>query len=87
VDVVIPAGIHIGTHWFVALPVAWWLCFKAGLGPTGVWWGYCAGIVLSGIFLLLRGRTTIGALARRGFPTRRDTLPAVEPVPPMGLEQ
>ncbi len=84
VDVVIPAVIHIGTHWLVALPVAWWLCFNAGLGPTGVWWGYCAGIVLSGILLLWRTRHTIARLTQGGFPPNRRPLPAVEPTPQMG---
>lgn len=41
-------------YWFVALPLGWTLGFQAALGPTGLWWGLIAGLMLAAIGLNLR---------------------------------
>jgi len=41
-------------HWFVGLPVALYLGFRAGLGIVGLWWGLCAGLTVVAILLFLR---------------------------------
>ncbi len=42
--------------WVLGLPVSLWLCFRAGLGPAGLWWGLVLGLVIVAVFLLLRVR-------------------------------
>ncbi len=69
-DVVVPAGAYMGLFWLVAMPLAWVLGFDWQLGAEGVWWGYCSGIMLSGLFMVGRfvwvsrsksGKTAIAA--------------------------
>jgi multidrug resistance protein, MATE family len=53
-DVKFALGAGILAWWFVALPVCWVLGFAAGLGATGVWLGFCAGLVVAAGTLLGR---------------------------------
>ena len=39
-------------HWVVGLPLGYLLCFSAGLGVVGLWWGLSAGLVICGLALL-----------------------------------
>jgi MATE family multidrug resistance protein len=41
-------------HWFVGLPIALLLGFKAHLGIVGMWWGLCAGLTVVAVLLFLR---------------------------------
>ncbi|MEO8380029.1 MAG: MATE family efflux transporter [Acidobacteriota bacterium] len=41
-------------HWFVGLPVALYLGFRANLGIVGLWWGLCAGLTVVAVLLFLR---------------------------------
>lgn len=41
-------------HWFVGMPVAWYLGFHRGMGVTGLWWGLCAGLIAVAILLFFR---------------------------------
>jgi len=53
-------------HWIVGLPLGYLLCFSAGLGVVGLWWGLSAGLVICGLALLtvwIKGTT---AFSRKG---------------------
>ncbi|MEO6212522.1 MAG: MATE family efflux transporter, partial [Vicinamibacterales bacterium] len=39
-------------HWVVGLPVGYWLCFGAGFGVIGLWWGLSLGLIICGAVLL-----------------------------------
>lgn len=41
-------------HWFVGMPVAWYLGFHRGMGVAGLWWGLCAGLIAVAILLFVR---------------------------------
>ena len=49
-------------YWLVGIPVSFYLGFKTGLGPAGLWWGLVLGLGLVGTSLLIRVRNR---LARR----------------------
>jgi multidrug resistance protein, MATE family len=40
-------------HWFVGLPLGYWLCFTLGRGVLGLWWGLSAGLIICGVVLSL----------------------------------
>lgn len=40
-------------HWAVGLPVGYWLCFGAGFGAVGLWWGLSLGLIICGAVLLV----------------------------------
>lgn len=42
---------NLGGHWFVGLPLGYTLCFVAGLGVVGLWWGLSIGLVICGVAL------------------------------------
>jgi len=46
------AMINLVGYWLLALPMAWWLTFRAGLGLAGVWWGLALGLALVAVGLL-----------------------------------
>ncbi|MEO5896280.1 MAG: MATE family efflux transporter [Vicinamibacterales bacterium] len=39
-------------HWGVGLPFGYWLCFTAGYGVVGLWWGLSLGLIICGAILL-----------------------------------
>jgi multidrug resistance protein, MATE family len=41
-------------YWAVGLPVGWFLAFRAGLGPVGIWIGLSTGLAAVALLLLLR---------------------------------
>ncbi len=43
---------NLAGHWFIGLPLGYVLCFSAGLGVVGLWWGLSAGLMVCGIALL-----------------------------------
>jgi multidrug resistance protein, MATE family len=49
---------NLAGHWGVGLPLGYALCFTAGLGVVGLWWGLSSGLIICGIALL-------GAWSRR----------------------
>jgi MATE family multidrug resistance protein len=49
-------------YWLVGIPVSFYLGFRTGLGPAGLWWGLVLGLGLVGTSLLIRVRNR---LARR----------------------
>ena len=43
---------NLAAHWFIGLPLGYTLCFAAGLGIAGLWWGLSLGLIICGIALL-----------------------------------
>jgi MATE family multidrug resistance protein len=61
-------------YWVIGLPVSYYLCFIAGWGPVGLWWGLVLGLGLVAAFLLIRVRLGLGRQQHRVMIDR--------PVPP-----
>ena len=40
-------------HWLVGLPLGYALCFAAGRGVVGLWWGLSAGLMICGVALVV----------------------------------
>lgn len=59
-DTRVPMLITLVSYWVVGMPVAWWLAFRAGLGPAGLWWGLTAGLGMAALGLSLRFRRKAG---------------------------
>lgn len=45
------------SYYLIAIPAAYFLGFKAGLGITGIWIGFPVGLTMAGIFYYLRFRS------------------------------
>lgn len=43
---------NLAGHWFIGLPLGYTLCFTAGLGVIGLWWGLSSGLIICGVALL-----------------------------------
>lgn len=50
------------SYYIIAIPAAYLLGFKAGLGATGIWIGFPIGLTTAGIFYFLRFRKRIKAM-------------------------
>ena len=44
---------NLAGHWFIGLPLGYALCFTAGLGVLGLWWGLSTGLIICGVALLI----------------------------------
>ena len=51
-----PLVVSLLGYWVFALPISLWLCFQAGWGPQGLWWGLVAGLMVVALMLLARAR-------------------------------
>lgn len=51
-----PLIVSLLGYWGFALPISLWLCFRAGWGPQGLWWGLVAGLMVVAMMLLVRVR-------------------------------
>jgi len=51
-DTTTPMLLNLGAHWFLGLPIAYWLCFVRGWGVSGLWVGLTTGLVLIGATLI-----------------------------------
>ncbi|HXG54911.1 MAG TPA: MATE family efflux transporter [Vicinamibacterales bacterium] len=51
-------------HWFVGLPVGYWLCFQRGYGVIGLWWGLSLGLIICGAVLLVAWARRVHELKR-----------------------
>ncbi|HSC28961.1 MAG TPA: MATE family efflux transporter, partial [Vicinamibacterales bacterium] len=54
---------NLAGHWFIGLPFGYTLCFVAGYGVIGLWWGLSIGLIICGIALLVVWSRRIRALA------------------------
>jgi MATE family multidrug resistance protein len=61
-DVHLPAVANVVGYWALGLPVGFWLAFRQGAGPAGVWLGLVLALAVVAAILLLR----LAAVARRG---------------------
>ena len=43
---------NLAGHWFIGLPLGYSLCFVAGLGVVGLWWGLSTGLMICAVALL-----------------------------------
>jgi MATE family multidrug resistance protein len=43
---------NLAGHWIIGLPLGYVLCFTAGLGVIGLWWGLSSGLIICAIALL-----------------------------------
>jgi MATE family multidrug resistance protein len=59
-------------HWFVGLPLGYALCFTAGVGVAGLWWGLSTGLIICGVALLVVWTRRIGALQAAATSHDRD---------------
>ncbi|MBM4777823.1 MAG: MATE family efflux transporter [Archangiaceae bacterium] len=41
-------------HWFIGLPLSWWLGVRGDLGVVGLWWGLSAGLSVVGVAVFIR---------------------------------
>ena len=57
-DVRSPVFANVVGFWLLGLPLGWWLGYRQGLGPAGLWWGLVIGLFLvaAGLMLVLRLR-------------------------------
>ena len=53
---------NLGAHWAVGLPLGYLLCFHAGYGVVGLWWGLSVGLIICGIGLIAIWRMKASAL-------------------------
>jgi len=58
-DTKTPTWINLFCYWLLQIPVAWYLAYRAGLGPRGVYLGICgadAVLAIVAVILFRRGR-------------------------------
>jgi multidrug resistance protein, MATE family len=55
---------NLAGHWFIGLPLGYTLCFGAGLGVIGLWWGLSVGLIICGIALITVWSRRVGSFAR-----------------------
>jgi MATE family multidrug resistance protein len=46
-----PMITNLTAHWLIGLPVGYSLCFIAGWGAPGLWWGLSVGLIMAGVVL------------------------------------
>ena len=59
-----PMVTNLGAHWLVGLPIGYTLCFVAGWGAPGLWWGLSVGLIVAGVVLLAAWIRRVGQLPR-----------------------
>lgn len=58
-DTTTPMLVNLVGYWLVGLPISLWFGLRLGWGPTGLWWGLVAGLVLVALVLLGRVRVRL----------------------------
>jgi len=53
---------NLAGHWFLGLPIGWWLAFRSGWGAVGVWAGLCIGLMAVGAVLVWHWGTRLERL-------------------------
>jgi MATE family multidrug resistance protein len=49
-----PMVVNVLGFWLLGFPASLWLCFRAGLGAPGLWWGLVVGLAAVALFLVMR---------------------------------
>lgn len=62
-DAHVPMALNFFAYWMVGFPAAWWFGIRQGGGPTGIWAGLVAGLVICALLLMLRYRRISAAPA------------------------
>lgn len=57
---------NLTAHWAVGIPVGYTLCFTAGWGARGLWWGLSAGLILAGVVLTAMWARRVADYQQRG---------------------
>lgn len=55
------------SYYIIAIPAAYLLGFKAGLGAIGIWLGFPIGLTIAGIFYFIRFRVRTGRFIRNRY--------------------
>lgn len=63
-----PMVTNLAAHWLVGLPVGYWLCFSAGWGARGLWWGLSVGLIVAGVVLTSVWARSVAGYRRKGRP-------------------
>ncbi|MGI9078377.1 MAG: MATE family efflux transporter [Gemmatimonadaceae bacterium] len=71
-----PFVVTMVAYWLIGIPIGFYLGFRAGAGPTGLWWGFVAGLATVAVCLVIRVRWL---LARSVSRVRIDDLVDVRP--------
>lgn len=62
----VPMITNLVGHWLVGLPLGYTLCFVAGMGVVGLWWGLSAGLMVCGLALLRTWQVRIARFEHTG---------------------
>jgi MATE family multidrug resistance protein len=62
-DTRVPMLWNLAAHWCIGLPLGYALCFRAGYGVVGLWWGISTGLIICGVALLAVWSRRVGRLA------------------------
>jgi MATE family, multidrug efflux pump len=60
-----PMLVNILGYWVIALPLSAWLGLYTPAGPSGMWWGLVAGLVIVALVLVTRVRVRLRGEVRR----------------------
>jgi MATE family multidrug resistance protein len=53
-DAQVPMAINFTAYWLIGFPLAWWFGIRQGAGPSGIWSGLIAGLVVCAVLLVWR---------------------------------
>ncbi len=53
-DAHVPMALNFTAYWLIGFPAAWWFGIHEGVGPSGIWAGLIAGLVVCAVFLIWR---------------------------------
>jgi MATE family multidrug resistance protein len=56
---------HLLGFWAFGIPLGWWLAFRGGYGPAGLWWGLVAGLAAVAVVLYARVRWRLAGVLER----------------------
>jgi multidrug resistance protein, MATE family len=61
-----PMVTNLAAHWLIGLPIGYWLCFSAGWGARGLWWGLSLGLIVAGVVLTTVWARSVARLQTSG---------------------
>ena len=60
-----PLVVNLIGYWGFALPLSLFLCYRMGLGPRGLWWGFVGGLGVVALILVVRAERRLGGNLKR----------------------